>query len=175
MRRRRITFRDYIDLSKGYSLDKFFQSHESLENLRKRLIKVNPNDVSIKRISADGEDMRTNVDGVKRGIIWVSETFNILLNTKIGKIPIGKVETFKSDSNGNNQTYKEVSYLWIHPLVRRMGISSHLLKKLFSGYHIQAGNPRVVALYKRLGHDLSNKEKIEMANGIQGFGRFKIN
>lgn len=177
--RRRITFRDYIDLSKGYSLDKFFQSHESLENLRKRLIKVNPNDVSIKKIGEESNDMRTNIDGVKRGYIWVSETFNILLNTKIGKIPIGKVETFKSSGDNTKSSdpfnYKEVSYLWIHPLLRRMGISSHLLKKLFSGYHIQAGNPRVIALYKRLGHDLSNKEKIEMANGYQGFGRFKIN
>ena len=175
MKRRRITFRDYIDLSNGALLDKFFQSNESIEKLRKRLIKVNPNDISLKRISRDGDNVQTNIDGVKRGIIYVMEMFNILLKTKLGKIPIGKVETFKSKDAQTKKEYKEVAYLWIHPLVRRMGISSHLLKKLFSGYYIEAGNPRVIALYKRLGHDLSNKEKIRMVNGTQGFGMFRIN
>ena len=102
------------------------------------------------------------------GVSQVIKTFDVMYDNK----RIGTVETYAS-SLGLNY----ISNLKVLSQFRNLGIGSYLLKKFFRGYYISAGNPRVTALYERLGKNQSKfsaKENKLLAQHMGMWGTWKI-
>lgn len=152
-------------------LDRVFQKHQALENLRKKLIKASPEDVYLKMYSRILFNFPSVHNGKKRLVTTEVKRYKIMLKKRLKDIPIGEVETWIT-----NGRFKYVAELWIHPLVRRMGISTNLLKKMFKGYFISAGNERVVRLYERLGKEMNtgNGNQRDFINQASPYGIWRI-
>ena len=163
-------YRDF-DTNGDELLDRVFQKHQALENLRKKLIKASPEDVYLKMYSKNLFNYPSVHNGKKRLVTMEVKRYKIMLKKRLKDIPIGEVETWIT-----NGRFKYVAELWIHPLVRRMGISTNLLKKMFKGYFISAGNERVVHLYERLGKEMNtgNGNQRDFINQTSPYGTWQV-